>query len=153
MTHTILDPGGAWGLTLITAADETRLLRLLLAPNRVLSTPARRYALNLMAQVIPAQRWGVPAGAPVGLTAHVKNGWLPLPDGGWHVHSIGCFTGHGGGYSIVVLTDDNPTMTYGIDTIEAIARVVNRDLNPRARARVPSSPISPTWGIADETLP
>jgi hypothetical protein len=28
----------------------------------------------------------------------------------------------------VVLTQDNPTMTYGIDTIEAIATVVNRDL-------------------------
>jgi hypothetical protein len=31
-----------------------------------------------------------------------------------------------------VLTDDNPTEQYGIDTIQAVARAVHRDLN-RAR--------------------
>ena len=82
----------------------------------------------LMAEVIPAQRWGVPAGAPAGLTVHVKNGWLPLATHGWRIHSIGCFTGHGDSYSIVVLTQDNPTMAHGIATIEAIARAVNHDL-------------------------
>lgn len=153
MTHTILDPDGAWGLTQITAADETRLLWLLMDPNRVLSTSSRDYELNLMAHVIPSQRWGVPAGAPLSLTVHVKNGWLPLATGAWHVHSIGAFTGRGVDYSIVVLTDDNPTMTYGIDTIEAIATVINHDLNPHAAARIPLSPVSPTWGTPDETLP
>ncbi len=44
------------------------------------------------------------------------------------IHSIGCFTGHGGGYCIVVLTQDNPTMAYGVATIESIARAINRDL-------------------------
>ena len=153
MTHTVLGPGGVWGLTLITASDETLLLRLLLKPNTVLSTASRNYALNLMAHVIPSQRWGVPAGAPASLTVHVKNGWLPLATHGWHVHSIGAFTGPGGGYSIVVLTLDNPTMAYGIATIEAIARVINRDLNPAATARVPSSRVSPTWETPDEQIP
>ena len=51
MTHTVLGPGGAWGLTRITAADETRLLWLLLQPNRVLGTSSRDYALALMADV------------------------------------------------------------------------------------------------------
>jgi beta-lactamase class A len=78
MIHTVLGPGGAWGLTRITAADETRLLWLLLRANRVLDTSSRDYALALMADVIPAQRWGVPAGAPRSLVVHVKNGWLPL---------------------------------------------------------------------------
>jgi len=36
--------------------------------------------------------------------------------------------GHGGSYSIVVLTQDNPTMAYGITTIEKIAEAINRDL-------------------------
>ena len=53
----------------------------------------------------------------------------------------------------MVLTQDNPTMTYGIDTIEAIARVVNRDLNPAAKSRVPSSAPSPSWGTPDEPIP
>jgi beta-lactamase class A len=153
MTHTVLGPDGLWGLTRITAADETLLLRLLLAKNPVLEMSSRNYALSLMAHVIASQRWGVPAGAPASLTAHVKNGWLPLATHGWRIHSIGCFTGHGGGYSIVVLTQDNPTMAYGIDTIEAITEVINRDLNPEAASRVPSSGLSPSWGSPDERIP
>ena len=65
----------------------------------------------------------------------------------------GCFTGRGGGYSIVVLTQDNPTMAYGIATIEAIAKVINRDLNPAATSRVPASEVSPSWGTPDEPIP
>ena len=52
----------------------------------------------------------------------------------------------------MVLTQDNPTMTYGIRTIEAIATAINRDLSPAARSRVPSSEFSPSWGKADEPI-
>jgi hypothetical protein len=152
MTQTYLGPGPAWGLTQITAYNEVILLRLLLNRNTVLDTGSRDYVLDLMARVIPSQRWGVPVGAPTSLTVHVKNGWLPLYTHGWRIHSIGAFTGRGGGYSIVVLTQDNPTMTYGIDTIEAIAKVVNRDLNPSARSRVPTTPSSASWGTPDEPI-
>jgi beta-lactamase class A len=129
MTETVLDPDGAWGLTLITARDELALLRLLTKSNSVLSEASRDYELRLMARVIPSQRWGVPAGAPHGVTVYVKNGWLPLASGGWHINSIGAFLGHGRDYMIVVLSDNNPTMAYGVATIEAVARVVHRDLN------------------------
>ena len=129
MQHTILGAGGYWGLTKITAHDEVVLLRLLLQKNPVLDLPSRRYALGLMAQVITSQRWGVPAGAPARLTVHVKNGWMPLAPHGWRINSIGCFTGRHGGYSIVVLTQNNPTLGYGIATIETIARAIHRDLN------------------------
>jgi beta-lactamase class A len=153
MNRTYLGPGPAWGLTQITAYDEVLLLRLLLNQNRVLDTAARDYALGLMARVIPSQRWGVPAGAPRSLTVHVKNGWLPLDPHGWRINSIGCFTGRGGGYSIVVLTQDNPTMTYGIDTIQAVARAVNHDLNPGATSVVPAAAASSSWGTPDELVP
>jgi Beta-lactamase enzyme family len=153
MAHTVLGPGGFWGLTQITANDQVVLLRLLLNSNAVLNAAARSYALRLMAEVIPAERRGVPVGAPASLTVHVKNGWLPLATHGWRIHSIGCFTGHGGGYSIVVLTQDNASMTYGITTVQAIARVINRDLNPGATARVPASRPFPSWGKPDERIP
>jgi len=153
MKETVLGPGGYWGLTQITAHDEVLLLRLLLHKNRVLDTASRRYALSLMAQVIPSERWGVPAGAPTRLTVHVKNGWLPRATHGWRIHSIGCFTGRGGGYSIVVLTEDNPTMAYGVRTIEAIARVINRDLNAGATTVIAPSRASPSWGTPDEHIP
>ena len=153
MNRTYLGPGAAWGLTRITAYDEVLLLRLLLNPNRVLDTASRDYALGLMARVIPSQRWGVPAGAPRSLTVHVKNGWLPLYPYGWRINSIGCFTGRGGGYSIVVLTQDNPTMIYGIDTIQAVAVAVNHDLNPGAKSVVPAAAASSSWGTPDEVIP
>jgi beta-lactamase class A len=153
MTHTHLDPGGAWGLTRITADDETRLLWLLLKANRVLNTSSRHYALALMAKVTPSQRWGVPAGAPQSLVVHVKNGWLPLAPYGWRINSIGAFTGDGQRYSIVVLTQDNPTMDYGVDTVEAIARAVNRALNPGTIARVRPAEISPAQETPDEPIP
>jgi beta-lactamase class A len=153
MRQTALGPGGYWGLTQITAHNEVILLRLLLHPNSVLDTASRNYALNLMAHVISSQRWGVPAGAPASLTVHVKNGWLPRATHGWRIHSIGCFTGRGGGYSIAVLTQDNPSMAYGIATIEAIARVINRDLNPGTTSAIPSSVPSPSLQTPDETIP
>jgi len=158
MTHTHLDPGGAWGLTRITADDETRLLWLLLKANQVLTTSARHYELALMADVTPSQRWGVPAGAPQHLVVHVKNGWLPLAPHRWRVNSIGGFTANSGKhsgqrYSIVVLTQDNPTMDYGVDTVEAIARAVNQALNPGTIARVRPAAISPAQETPDEPIP
>ena len=153
MKQTQLGPGGYWGLTQITAHDELLLMQLLQYPNTVLNAASRSYALNLMAQVIPSQRWGVPAGAPASLTVHVKNGWLPLATHGWRINSIGCFTGHHRGYSIVVLTEDNPTMAYGIATIQGAAEVIHRQLNPAAATFLPPPTAAPSWGQPDEQIP
>jgi beta-lactamase class A len=153
MKQTQLGPGGYWGLTQITAHDERLLLDLIMYPNPVLDSASRTFALNLMAQVIPSQRWGVPAGAPADLTVHVKNGWLPLATHGWRIHSIGCFTGHHRGYIIVALTEDNPTMAYGITTIQRVAEVIHRQLNPAAAAFLPPSAPAPSWGTPDEQIP
>jgi hypothetical protein len=152
MNQTVLGPGGYWGLTLITAHDEIVLLNLLNSKNSVLDSPSRSYELSLMARVIRSQRWGVPAGAPTYLTVHVKNGWLPYPGKDWHIHSIGSFSGHHRNYMIVVLTAENPSMTYGVDTIQDIAEVINHDLNQGATAVVPASLPYPSWGTPDEHI-
>ncbi|MGE5288295.1 MAG: serine hydrolase [Micromonosporaceae bacterium] len=153
MTHTGLGPDGYWGLTQITAADELTLLKLLTSKNSVLDTPSRRYALNLMAHVISSQRWGVPAGTPKGVTVHVKNGWLPRTTHGWRIHSIGSFSGGGRDYMIVVLTQDNATMAYGVRTIENVARIIHRDLNSGQAAAIPPSVITPSQEVPDESIP
>jgi beta-lactamase class A len=128
MNQTILN-AGAWGLSQLTAHDELTLLQVLTSPGHVLSTASRDYVLWLMANVIPSQRWGVPAGAPSDVTVSVKNGWLPYPvSDDWHVNSIGAFLGHDISYQIVVLTGQNPTMDYGVDTIESIAEIINAQI-------------------------
>ncbi len=128
MRHTVLGPGGYWGLTQITAQDELRLLRVLTSAGPVLSRPARAYIRRLMARVIPGQRWGTPAGVRPGVVVHVKNGWLPLPSYGWRINSLGIFSRPHTSYMIVVLTKNNPTMAYGVATIQAAARVINHRL-------------------------
>ncbi len=131
MSHTELNY--AWGLTLLTAQDELTLLDLLVYPNKVLSTASRLYVLYLMKSVTPSQRWGVPDGAPEDITVHVKNGWLPYPDTSlsaddWHINSIGAFNAHDINYEIVILTDGEQSEGYGIDTVQAAAKVINKDL-------------------------
>ena len=127
MNHTVLGTDDFWGLTEVNAHDELCLLQLLITHNKVLNAASRRYALTLMADVIPGQRWGVPAGAPADMTVHVKNGWLPDPDL-WDINSIGDFTRRDLDYSIAILTSDDPDMAYGVDTVEAIARLINQAL-------------------------
>ena len=149
MNETELNP--AWGLTLLTAHDEILLLTLLTEPNSVLDKSSRVYARFLMAHVIASQRWGVPAGAPRSVRVHVKNGWLPYPsDGIWEINSVGAFTSPNRVYLIVCLTYGNPSMEYGIDTIEHAAEVIHRDLNPGKHATIPPSQEFPSWGIPDE---
>jgi beta-lactamase class A len=134
MTQTTPGANGYWGLTQITAGDELKLMALFTSNNSVLGPASRSYALNLMGRVISSQRWGVPAGVPAGVSVHVKNGWLPRSTHAWRVHSIGAFTGGGRDYAIVVLTQDDSTMSYGVATIEGVARKVHHDLSPTARA-------------------
>jgi hypothetical protein len=137
MTHTELSY--SWGLTQLTAQDEMTLLQLLTNQNNVLDSASREYVMWLMANVTPSQRWGVPDGAPTDVTVHVKNGWLPYPDTNlagtdWQINSIGAFTGRNIDYQIVVLTRPSSSAhpdqseSDGIATIQAAARVINKDL-------------------------
>ncbi|WP_338779224.1 serine hydrolase [Streptomyces sp. DG1A-41] len=128
MTQTKPGANGYWGLTQITVTDEQKLLKLLTAKNAVLSDNSRAYILKLMGQVVSSQRWGTPYGVPSGVTVAVKNGWLQRSTNGWRVHSVGTFKGGGHDYMITVLTHGNSTMNYGIATIQAVAKVIHKDL-------------------------
>ena len=149
MGETQLGQDGEWGLTQVTAHDEMLLLKVLTAPNSVLDAYSRSYQLGLMAKVTSWEAWGVTAGTPSGVTWHVKNGWLPDASG-WHINSIGTFSGHGENYMIAVLSDNtdmNDDEQYGINTIEDVARLVQHDLNDAkltrsgpAAARLASAP-------------
>jgi beta-lactamase class A len=128
MTQTKPGANNYWGLTQETVTDEQKLLKLVTAKNTVLSDNSRAYILKLMNQVISSQRWGTPSGAPSGVTVHVKNGWLQRSTHGWRVHSLGTFSGGGHDYMMSVLTQDNSTMSYGITTIQGVAKAIHKDL-------------------------
>ncbi|MEU6368235.1 serine hydrolase [Streptomyces sp. NPDC046931] len=130
MTQTKPGADGYWGLTQITVQDEQKLLKLITAKNSVLSDNSRAYILKLMGKVVSSQRWGTPAGAPSGVSVHVKNGWLQRATHGWRVHSVGTFNGNGHDYMITVLTQDNSTMDYGVATIQNVAKAIHKDLVP-----------------------
>ncbi|MFJ5303790.1 serine hydrolase [Streptomyces sp. NPDC088350] len=128
MTQTKPGANNYWGLTQETVTDEQKLLKLVTAKNTVLSDNSRAYILKLMNQVIAGQRWGTPYGAPSTVTVHVKNGWLQRSTHGWRVHSLGTFNGGGHDYMMSVLTQDNSTMSYGITTIQGVAKAIHKDL-------------------------
>jgi hypothetical protein len=120
-----------WGLTTTTAWDDVRLLRDFAYPNEVLDRRGRMYGLHLMEEVEDDQRWGVSAGPGDDATVAIKNGWLPLPDElAWRIDSMGWIKGDGRDYVIAVLTDHNPSMGYGIETVETVSRMVWSELAP-----------------------
>ncbi|GAA2158036.1 hypothetical protein GCM10009760_60760 [Kitasatospora kazusensis] len=139
MNDTQLGTAGYWGLTQITAADELKALDVYTGNPNVLTPGGKAYGLKLMSQVEADQRWGTPYGAPAGVTTHVKNGWLPRATHGWRVHSLGIFTGTAKDYRMAVLTQDNATESYGIDTIQLIAAAVHNDLGPALGTRTPAA--------------
>jgi hypothetical protein len=90
----------------------------------------RTYSLQ---KVTPGQRWGITAGTESGERANaavgLKNGWYPA-DSGWRINSIGFIVSRDAQqyYSIAVLTNDQPSRSYGIDTIEGVAREIRASL-------------------------
>jgi beta-lactamase class A len=119
-----------WGLSTTTPADQIALLRKLIAPSSLLTDAERDYALSLLENVTPAQRWGVSGGVPAQVTVALKNGWLPLAgaDSDWQINSVGWISGGGRNYLMAVLVTGNPTEQYGIDTIDQLSAMVWQDM-------------------------
>jgi hypothetical protein len=123
-------PWPGWGLTTTIPADQIALLRELVEPSRLLTSAERRYALSLMENVTPSQRWGVSGGVPAQVTVALKNGWLPLNTAGtdWQVNSVGWVWGRGRDYLMAVLSTGDPDEQYGVDTIDRLAAMVWRHM-------------------------
>ncbi|QFG21030.1 serine hydrolase [Actinomadura sp. WMMB 499] len=124
-------PGGFWGSTTTSAADQAELLTALVSPASPLSAPNRRYVRDLMAGVVPAQAWGVSAAADPSAEPVLKNGWLPRDahGGRWTINSIGLVRAAGRLLLIAVLSERHPSMRAGIETVERAARTVTAALD------------------------
>jgi hypothetical protein len=73
----------------------------------------------------------VTAGLPAGTSVAVKNGWLPLDNGGgWQVNSDGIVSGDGYRADISVLSTGSATEQAGIDEIEGLTRLLWPAMSP-----------------------
>lgn len=124
MTATIPGKSGYWGLTQTTAVDQIDLLKLLSYPNNILTPSSQAYALNLMQHVIGWEAWGVSTGPAPGSTVALKNGWLPIGSAGWEINSIGHVAGDGRNYVVAILSHNNPSEAYGIQTVNTVSQFV-----------------------------
>ncbi len=108
---------GYWANAQISAADQARYFFEMedLIPHRF-----RSFANRLLSHIAGYQSWGIPAVArPRGWTVFFKGGWRGTGRGQL-VHQVARIRRPKQRVAIAVLTDGNPSMGYGIDTIQGV---------------------------------
>jgi hypothetical protein len=130
---------GMWGNAQITAADQARFFFEL---ERLVPLRFRRFANHLLSHIAGYESWGIPAVArPRGWTAFFKGGWRGTQRGQL-VHQIARLRRPHERVAIAVMTDGDPSMAYGIDTIQGVAR---RLLRGSSRSQPEASSSAPSW--------
>jgi len=116
-------PAPAWGLSQITAADQTRFFLRLpeLLPRR-----HRAYALRLLRTIVPEQRWGLARAVPRGWRAHFKGGWGSGT--GAVSHQVALLRRGEERVAVAVLTAGNPSHAYAAETLRGVAARLLRGL-------------------------
>lgn len=116
MRHFRID--GDWANASLTAADQARFF---LLADRLVPPTEQRYARSLLETVSPEHSWGIPVAARPRWRVFFKGGWRPEGDGEL-VHQAALLERGPRRVSIAVMTDENPLMTYGEESIEGVAR-------------------------------
>jgi hypothetical protein len=108
---------GIWGLSRIDAEDQARFFLRIdsLVPER-----HRRYAMHLLASVVPRQRWGIARVAPAGWRLFFKGGWGS--GSGLVDHQVALLTRRRERVSVAILTYADGSHAYGKRTLRGIAR-------------------------------
>ncbi|HWF74480.1 MAG TPA: hypothetical protein VG186_14115 [Solirubrobacteraceae bacterium] len=109
---------GYWLTALLSPADQAHFFFIMdsLIPHEFVG-----YARFLLSTIEPSQSWGIPVIArPLGYQTYFKDGSEPTGLGQL-VHQVDRLEGHGRVFSIAVMTDGDPSMQYGIDTIQGVA--------------------------------
>ena len=110
-----------WGSAMFSAADQARFF---FAMDSLIPREFVGYARRLLSSIAAYESWGIPAVArPLGYRVFFKGGWRPSPDV-FLVHQIARLEGHHHTFSMAVMTDGDPDMGYGIDTIQGVTRAL-----------------------------
>ena len=108
---------GIWANAQISAADQARFF---FEMDSLIPREFVGYARYLLSTIAGYESWGIPAVArPRGYAVFFKGGWRGTGLGQL-VHQVGRLEGHGRTFSIAVMTDGDPSMAYGIGTIEGV---------------------------------
>ena len=105
-------PSGA--TRLVTAADQVRFF---LSLDRLLPAEHRDFARDLLENVASFHSWGIPAAARPEWRVFFKGGWRPDDEDGQIVHQAALLERGTGKLALAVLSRQNPSETYGHDTI------------------------------------
>ena len=108
---------GHWSNAQITAGDMALFMSKL---DELLDLPHGEEASQMLASIHSTQSWGIPQVAPDDARVRFKGGWRPS-DTGQLVHQAARVDVGGESYSLAVLTDGNPSMPYGEETIRLLA--------------------------------
>jgi len=112
-----------WGLSRVNAADQTKFF---LHIDRFVAPRHRLTALNLLASIVPSQRWGVGRAAPRGWRLHFKGGWGSGT--GAVDHQVALLTRGPLRVSIAVMTTGDGSHAYGKATLRGVFRRLMRNL-------------------------
>ncbi|MEA2297619.1 MAG: hypothetical protein QOF77_555 [Solirubrobacteraceae bacterium] len=111
---------GWWGFTQISAADQARFFYV---QDRLIAPQFDPYARGLLSGISGDQSWGIPAAARPRFRVFFKGGWLPSQG---LVNQAARLEGPGATFALAVLSTAGPSMAYGEQTIEGVARAVLR---------------------------
>jgi len=112
---------GYWSGAMITAADQARFFSRIFD---LVPKGQEAYARHLLSTIASYQSWGIPAAARHhGWTVYFKGGWRGT-DRGQLVHQVARLEKDGRVITIAVMTDGDPGMGYGIETIRGAAERV-----------------------------
>jgi Beta-lactamase enzyme family len=126
---------GDWATAQISAADQARYF---LEMSGLIPARFRHFANHLLSHIAGYESWGIPKVARRrGWTAFFKGGWR----GTWRgqlVHQVARLQERHERIAIAVMTDGDPSMEYGIETIQGVAkRLLARPLTDPTRAASP----------------
>jgi beta-lactamase class A len=119
-----------WGESKITARDQTRFF---LHIDSYVVPLHRAYAMQLLASIVPAQRWGIGEVAPKGWKLYFKGGWgagTGLIDSQVALLTRGCAR-----VSVAVLTMQDGSHAYGEQTLKVIFQKLLKGLPAGRRSR------------------
>jgi hypothetical protein len=108
---------GIWANAQISAADQAKFF---FEMDSLIPREYVGYARFLLSTIAGYESWGIPAVArPRGYSVFFKGGWRGTGLGQL-VHQVGRLERHGTRFSMAVMTDGDPSMGYGIGTIESV---------------------------------